>query len=64
MYNHNSNFHQLNTQQHVSLDKHRQMINNAARWQSHSEIKDTEPKTTPIAQLRPVFATILNIFTR
>ena len=56
--------HRLSTQQHVSLDKHRNMVNSALRWQQHSpasqEANEQHPAT--VAHLRLAFATILNIF--
>ncbi len=48
----------LNTQQHVSLEKHRQMIQDALRWQEAGKLANELPKasattlyTTLIAQL-------------
>ena len=62
--NQHSDSYRLSTQQHVSLDKHQQMIDDALRWQQLDHADETQQQLSPIAMLRPIFATILNIFVR
>lgn len=61
-----SDMHKLSTQQHVSLNKYRNMINSAHRWQqhSHSSHKAKKQPSAPISRFRVAFATILNIFSK
>jgi hypothetical protein len=66
MYSHNhpSQMHHLNTQQHVSLEKHQQMIASNLRWQAYAQSAEPHPKFQVGVKLRTVFATLLNLFTR
>jgi len=63
MYQHNqhSDMYRMTTNQHVSLDKHQQMMNNARLWQQHSQPEKSKPEPALIATLRPIFVTLLTI---
>ena len=62
--NYHSDIHWLSTQQHVSLDKHQQMIDSALRWQEHLLQAKNKQETASITRLHPIFATLLHIFAR
>ena len=66
MYQHNYNpdMHRLSTAQHVSLDKHQNMVNRALEWQKHSRLVEIKNQPTSMTHLRLAFATLLNIFTK
>jgi hypothetical protein len=63
-HNNHSNIPGLSTQQHNSLDKHRNIVNGALKWQKHAPAKQdiNEQKSVSVTRLRLAFATILNIF--
>ncbi len=48
MYDHGTSqdYWKLNTQQHVSLEKHRQMIKNTLRWQEACRLTNDQEKAT------------------
>ena len=66
MYQHNPNLdmYRLSTAQHVSLDKHQNMVNNALEWHKHSRLIEIKNQPTSVTRLRLAFATLLNIFTK
>ena len=53
--------HRLNAQQHISLEKHRQMVDNALKWQRLSKVAEKTEKPVAMRQLRVAWATVLNL---
>ena len=63
MYDNNNHpdTHRLSTQQHISLEKHQQMIDNALRWQSQNrQVTADEQRTVPL-WLRTDFVIFLSL---
>ena len=56
-----SNMHQLSTQQHISLEKHQEMIDSVLSRQQHSFQAESRQGVATIARLRSVFAAIIII---
>lgn len=59
MYEHNASqgHWNLNTQQHVNLEKHQQMIENSLRWQEVSERSDDQQQ----AAAKPLRTRLANL---
>ena len=60
--NHRSEFSTLNAQQQASLDKHREMIGNATRFNTQIAENRDRVQSAPTIQLRHVVATIVSVF--
>lgn len=59
MDHHNPDFSKLNTQQHVSLEKHDQMIQDALQWQSVSDERENNSQTGMFSALRTRLAGLI-----
>ncbi len=62
MYDHDAHpeLYRLSSQQFVSLEKHRQMLRDAARWQEASRLADEEPRSETITHLRTLLVDLLS----
>ncbi len=58
--NNHSDFHKLGMQQQVSLDIHREMIENARRWHNLPQEEQHEEKPVVMKQLRLAWTTVMN----
>jgi hypothetical protein len=59
-----SDMSHYSTQQLISLERHQQMIDSALWWHEHRYSAQAWQEPTPVAKLRFIFATIVNIFVR
>ena len=56
-----SDMHRLSTQQHVSLDKHQRMIDDALKWQRLSGAADKGQQPVAARRLQATWAALVNL---
>jgi hypothetical protein len=59
--NNNHDFHKLDIQQQVSLDKHQEMLRNALAWRQLPEAEGVEEKPIIVQRLQVAWTTLMHV---